>query len=195
MRFAGFDIPQVALLGLGVVAVALLLGSTRWRLRRSRTSVGPTVREQYEALSGQASVTRDIEEVMLELDRLSRQIHGRLDTKLAKLEMLLRDADERIDQLSRLQRSTEGQATLDVTLQPEHPDALELHPSTAADTTPAHADIYRLADSGASPLEIARQLGQSTGEIELVLSLRKAKARTADKQPRRARVRPGASAA
>ena len=179
MQFVDSDIPPVALLALAVVAVALLLGSTRRRLRRSRAPTGASMREQYKSLSDQTGVARDIETVMVELDQLSRQVHGRLDAKIAKLERLLREADERIDGLSRQRRAAAGHPTLDVTLEPETPHAAGLE--TKADRRrDAYGDIYRLADAGLSPVEIARQLGQSTGAIELILSLRTAKARASE---------------
>jgi len=38
---------------------------------------------------------------------------------------------------------------------------------------PMHQEIYRLADEGKPPTEIARQLGRTTGEVELILNLRR----------------------
>jgi DNA-binding NarL/FixJ family response regulator len=45
-------------------------------------------------------------------------------------------------------------------------DNLELPPD------PRHADVYRMADQGNSPNEIARQLNRPHGEVELILALR-----------------------
>jgi len=171
--FDGMTLSQMVMLAVGVVGLALLLGSTRRRVRRSQRSSGPSVREQYEGLQQEASATRDVEAVMRELDQLSRQVHGRLDTKLAKLEALIRDADERIDRLSRLTRAVNGASTVDVTLDPEDPMIAD--PKGAGDRNSLHADVYQLADSGCSPVEIVNQLGRTIGEVELILSLRKTK--------------------
>jgi len=169
MRLAGFDIPPVALLALAVVTVALLLGLTRWKLRRSRSVSSSS--------PGETSLTRDIEAVMVELDRLSRQVHGRLDGKIAKLEGLIREADRRIDDLSRLSRSATGHPTIDVTLGPESTHSADSD-NPEGPAAPDRKRVYALADSGMSSIEIARELGESTGEIELILALRKAKVRT-----------------
>jgi hypothetical protein len=37
----------------------------------------------------------------------------------------------------------------------------------------AHRRIYELADEGLSPVEIARRLSQTAGQVELTLSLRR----------------------
>jgi hypothetical protein len=165
---------QLALLALVLAAAGLCLGVVRARLRRPRAS--PSGGQQHQARSDQASLTRDIEAVMAELDQLSRHVHRRLDAKIAKLESLMGEADNRIDALSRLSRSAGGQPTLDVTLGMEE---AETNQQAASD----YKDVYALADGGVSSIEIARQLGQSAGEVELILALRKTKARA---QPVRA---------
>lgn len=119
---------------------------------------------------GGASMAKSIQEVgevMAELDQLSRQIHARIDLKLATLQKLIRDADDRIDTLTRMERRASGQASVDIELESESPD------SPVADQGPNDA-IYRLADSGYTSLQIARELARHKGEIELILSLRKA---------------------
>jgi hypothetical protein len=37
--------------------------------------------------------------------------------------------------------------------------------------------VYRLADGGLTAIDIAREVGTTTGEVELILSLRKTRAR------------------
>ena len=171
--FEGMTASQMVMLAVGMVGLIVLLGSTRRRVRRSQQSSEVSVRERYAELQHEGSASRDVESVMRELDQLSRQIHGRLDTKLAKLEAVIRDADERIDRLSRLARAAKGAGTVDVTLDPEAP--LVTNPRGSENATTPHADVYRLADGGCLPIEIAKTLGRTTGEVELILSLRKAK--------------------
>jgi hypothetical protein len=48
------------------------------------------------------------------------------------------------------------------------------------ETDDRHAAIYRLADGGLSPAQIGQEVGKTTGEVELILALRRAK-READK--------------
>ena len=161
--------PQMVMLALAVVGLTLLLRSTRRRLVRSRSPGGES-RCAPTDLQGEYEATRDVEAVMAELDQLSRQIHGRLDTKLARLEAVVRDADERIDRLSRLLRESGGRETIDITLEREDPTD---PPSLAGVDDSPHAAVYRLADAGRSPVEIAQEVDRTTGEVELILALRK----------------------
>jgi hypothetical protein len=47
-------------------------------------------------------------------------------------------------------------------------------PAPSASTLIDHQNIYRLADRGMTAVEIARTLGQHTGQVELILNLRRA---------------------
>lgn len=175
-RTFGFDPAQLFLLALGICVLTIIMISTRNRIRRSQSSSRPSVMERYAELRDERGATRDLEAVMMELDQLSRQIHGRLDTKLARLDVLIRDADQRIDKLARLQRASAGESTIDVTLEPEAPGRPADPPPPAEPNS--HEAVYRFADSGLKPVEIASELGRNTGEIELILSLRRAKSQT-----------------
>lgn len=174
---AGISTSQIIMLVLAVAALTLVMISTRRRIRESRGVSLTSARQRYAELEEQSEATRDLEKVMLELDELSRQIHGRLDTKLAKLEAVLGDADRRIDKLSRLIRAAEGAATLELTLDRQEPHD---PPSTAPDDDSRHAAVYRLADSGRSAVQIAQEVGKPRGEVDLILALR----RTRDKASR-----------
>lgn len=199
----GIPVGQLFLLGVTIIVLTLLLRATQRRWRRSVAMSRDTVRERYENLKKDRAVARDADKVLLELDQLARQVHGRLDTQFARLETLIRDADERINTLSRLIRAARGGETLDITLAQEEPtedvptskpditEGLAGVPRTVATTDvrpseprdneqSSHAAIYRLADRSLSPVEIAQQVGRTTGEVELILSLRKAKAQLAD---------------
>jgi len=46
-------------------------------------------------------------------------------------------------------------------------------PTEENSENPEHRNIFALSDSGQSAIQIAQQLGRPTGEIELILSLRK----------------------
>ena len=156
------DVTQMVMLVLAIGGLTLVMLSTRRRIRESQRSSRTSSRREQEARA-----TRDIEQVMLELDQLSRQVHGRLDTKLAKLEAVIRDADQRIDRLSRLNRADSGPA-LEITLDQEDPRC-----PSSVEPDNRHVAIYRLADAGKSAAQIAQDVGQHVGEIELILALRR----------------------
>ncbi len=174
---------QLVLLVGAIGCLAILMIFTRKRLRSSvsKTAI-QTAREQNRqrlAQLGPARDTiRDMEAVMFELEELSRQIHGRISTQFTKLETVIHDADERIDKLSRLSRELRGQSTVDVVV---GDTAETAEPKLMADkSTPQpisrHTEVYKLADSGLTSMQIAKQVNKPTGEIELILSLRKTKA-------------------
>lgn len=115
---------QAVIAGMAIAGTILVMRATRKNWTRSKQSAQQSVeptRERFAKLKVEKAATRELEDAMYELDQLSRQVHGRLDTKFAKLEMVIRDADERIDKLSRLVRSAAGTQTLDVTLVEEDP--------------------------------------------------------------------------
>ena len=163
---------QIIMLVLAVGMLALLMISTYRRTRQRRRAPRTSARELYGKLQKESEVKRDMDQVMLELDQLARQIHGRIDTRFAKLEAVIRDADERIDELSRLLRAAEGIPGVDVTLDREDPDQPSPSSDQAADSR--YGSVYRLADSGVPVTQIAQEVGKTTGEIELILALRKA---------------------
>ena len=115
---------------------------------------------------------------MLELDQLSRQVHGRINTQVAKLEAVMREADRKIESLTRLTRSAHGAPALEVTLDREDPYKEASTPSVVE--TSRHAYIYGFADRGMSIVDIAREVGKTAGEIELILALRKTKNEAAE---------------
>ena len=137
-----------------VVVIFLLL---RPRRIGGTGSSAAALRTTPAAGTPQDRLRRDLEALMVELQELSRKIGAEIDTRFAKLEAGMRDADRRIATLTRLTRKT-GQ----VPPPPEDNSEPDLR----------HAIVYELADSGLKPVDIARRLGKTPGEIELILNLR-----------------------
>jgi hypothetical protein len=170
---------QIIMLAAAVVGLTILMLSTRRKLRDHQQRTHPTARERFTELEREVKTTRNVEEVMLELDQLSRQIHGRLDTKFAKLEAIIRDADQRIAELSRLLRASSGGAAFDVTVEATGADEPPPDSSSECADHP-RAAVYRLAESGLSPSQIAEKVGKPLGEVELILALQRAKQQAAE---------------
>lgn len=162
-----------------ILAVSLMVIVTRHRIIRGQRSTSPPARELYEQLKKESSAKHDLEALMIELDELARQLMGRLDSRFAKLEATIRDADERIDRLNRMIRARQGNPAMDVTIDELGADGFAATGGPLSDPTPhavePHAEIHRLADQGLTPVEIAEKSGRSTGEVELILSLRRVK--------------------
>lgn len=154
-----------------VLGVTILMLVTIRRMSMSRDSqrTGKSTRRNYQ----QEHIIRDnLEQLCVELQEMSRQIYGEIDTRTTRLEILIRQADERIARLESLMAA-----------QQQHTSQLHNYESTSSDDTsdqsaedPTRALIYQLADEGKSSLDIARQTSQTTGEVELLLALRKGRA-------------------
>ena len=157
------SVSQAVMLAAAVIGLLLVGASTLRRRRNSRFRGSGSRRSE-------AATVQNVEEVMARLDDLARRIHARLDMKLATLEHLIRDADERIDKLTR--SFGDDRSQLDVTLASEDP-----HVEKALDAPraldPVQTSVYRLADSGLESLRIAQEVGRTPGEVDLMLALRR----------------------
>jgi hypothetical protein len=128
-------------------------------------------------LARQRSVERDMSNLLVELSEMARQMTGQLDTRAAKLEALLREADEKIALLRSLQSGGGGGGPphgVLVEAKLLESDAVPMRAAEDAVTAvdPRHAEVYDMADEGQSAQDIARQTGRPRGEIELILALR-----------------------
>lgn len=103
-----------------------------------------------------------------DLVELTERLANELDRKAERVEALLSAADERIRELGRLQMETGRHEPRLV-----EPRARVRHESTGAESVSSHREVYELADQGMSPLEIAQRLDRPTGQVELILNLRR----------------------
>ena len=122
------------------------------------------------SLARQRSVEKQMDTLLVELSEMARQITAQLDTRAAKLDALIREADEKIAALRSPPPPAPSQA------EPAHPaaagrDVPGVTEPLAIDD-PRHAAVYQLADRGLNAGQIAQRLGRPNGEIELILALR-----------------------
>ncbi|MBM4108440.1 MAG: hypothetical protein FJ255_06445 [Phycisphaerae bacterium] len=161
-----FDGDQAWIVLVMVAGVALIVFSMRRRTERQIESEGmgierlETIRRQvsgkYPRLSrepgpGASTTAADLEE-------LGERLAAKLEERASRLERLIDQADRRI----RAMESAGGTPA---------PRPLEAIPIRAVD--PLHARAYELADQGLSAIEVARTLGLPTGQVELILNLRR----------------------
>lgn len=176
---AAFDLTSIAFFALAVVVLTLVMRSTGKRIQQSRANQGASAGERYQELQQQSKAMRDVGDVMLELDKLARHVQGQLDLRFAKLETVIRDADKRIESLSGLMSQTKHKPSLDITLESENPFAKHIGSSNSDAASnyknDRYSSIYHLSDEGYSAEEIAHKVDQSTGEVELILAIRKTK--------------------
>lgn len=213
--------------GLALISMCLLvLGLLR---RKATKMAGPKdyTREAASRIREQHAIQQDMETLIVKLSEAARELNAQMDTRFAKLELVVAEADRKTAALEALLRKSETGRTVDILVgdepaqPPPKPAPSAMHPvknssksrkvqkqpskaeqgrkntpppatsSVSATAKPAASDpksssvadprytkIYSLSDQGQSPVEIARTTGQTTGEIELILNLRKSRAGT-----------------
>jgi len=159
----GFLAPAVVIVGLTVIVFLSLRLKKR---NRDLARLDPRPRSP----SGQQVMRESLERMAVDLEEVARSISAMLDTRMRALDRLIRDADERI---ARLEKAGGEPPPADEEGQEAEP-AGPAPASRAREQLAHHAHIYGLADQGLSVQEIAEQTGYQRGEVELVLSLRKA---------------------
>ncbi len=206
-----------------LIAAILIVTFIMLRSNRRRMVEGASRRYKGEmdpATTRSAAIKKDMERLVIELNELAREVNGQIDTRFAKLEQSIADADKRVSALRILvdaankandaaydrirppATSSESvaavsQAGIDVTIsdegetgsavggpekptvdssgdeatQPEEPETQEAAGRTSS-VDEINSLIYSMADLGHSPIEIAQELEQNVGEVELILNLR-----------------------
>jgi hypothetical protein len=129
------------------------------------------------SLAQQRAVERQMSNLLIELSDMARTVSASLDTRTAKLEALLDDADQRIETL----RAMNAPHSLTALAPPSsQSSSFELARTTRSDDSPApqsttderHLRVYELHERGQSIQQIAEALTRPSGEIELILALR-----------------------
>ena len=171
--------------GLPVAGVMLLIAWALMRLRsKQRTNRSLATPQEIIERNRQArGMKGQLEELMVEVEALTRRFGVQLDAKARRLENLLSQADERIAQLRELQ----GQPPLDhgqQMLNNDHhhaPKDEQLQqnavprPAQPVQEDPLALSVYQLADQGIDAQSIALQLNEHVGKVELILALRKSR--------------------
>jgi len=167
-----------------VLALALITASllSMWKKRKSQRSKRVTGREQLGQLREKERVRGDLESLMVEVEQLARQMSAQLDAKSHRLEQLLDEADRKI---AELQRSRDDHAERDAADASEpglEEPSMSTPPPTVGAPSPPGPDpavrdalphrVYELADQGLAAEQIADQLDEHAGKVELILALR-----------------------
>jgi hypothetical protein len=134
------------------------------------------------SVSQQRQIERDISNLVVEMLETARQMTAQLDTRAARLELLIQEADTRLDALKSAgatpapaPHSPADLPILARSLPAEPaptPAPAEPEPEPETPPDPRYADVYAMADQGRSTHEIARLLDRPNGEVELILALR-----------------------
>ncbi|MDX9912237.1 MAG: hypothetical protein RBS39_10435 [Phycisphaerales bacterium] len=171
------------------LSVAVLMGTLirRHKIVRKRaalSAVAPDVRagdvpRDRPAWSGSAA--GDMTTLMADFEELAERLAAQLDNKAERLEQLLGEAERVMGELdSRLSSPTAHASHAAVGTTPrgparsgagryEHADDEAREPGLPS----SHRRVHELADSGLSPVDIARETGTPVGQVELILNLRR----------------------
>ena len=177
-----------------IIAVTMVMISLRRRSADRGSAPRAYAREQLAKLREQDEVRDDMAELMMQLEKLAREINAQVDTKFAKLEKAIADADARLAELKRLgvgeagtepdtlspaPEATESGRTFSLQTETSEEGASDLPtdattlepPEPTEDRDSFQRQVLELTDAGKTPVEIARQLGRDVGEVELMINL------------------------
>jgi hypothetical protein len=136
-----------------LLGAALVAWAVRWKMGKKKE--GTIMKHDR----GTGEVDR---ELVADMKELTERLAEELDRKAARLEKLIAAADERV-------RRLEAGLVRETRVVEVKPEARRRDVGIES----AHREVYELADAGLSALEIATKLGQPTGQVELILNLRK----------------------
>jgi hypothetical protein len=158
--------------------VLLYLGVLRPMMRKRNKDPLEKQTPARTGLAQQRAVERDMQHLLVEYEQMIRNMTAGVDTRAAKLDLLIKEAEEKIQTLRALIAAAEGgggaaaaAGTGATTIEPK-PAAVASPPPVQSGPDPRHAEVYALADQGLSARDVARRLGRPNGEIELILALR-----------------------
>ena len=180
-----------------VVMAYFMLRVTMRKVAQRRKSQQRPLQQRLAEMRKPDGVYDQMNELMAALADLSRQINGQIDTRLAKLDVMLRQADQVISKLENSDDSSIDEEATDsplnnasdslkeiadkiqaadpVTDNRMSPDKIETELAGSSDIspvlTPEAEQIIAMADKGMSTLGISQELKRPVGEIELILSL------------------------
>jgi DNA-binding NarL/FixJ family response regulator len=141
-----------------------------------RKKKDPLERQPAQSNFGQQrAAERDMQRLLVEYEQMIRNMTAGLDTRATKLELLIKEADEKI---AALRAGLAGGGSSSSA--PENPGSAAsatvtptlLPFSGLPDPDPRYTEIYSLVDQGLSSKEVARRLGRPDGEIDLIVRLR-----------------------
>lgn len=117
-----------------VTIMIMLLRRHQFRTTSSRS----VAREQLNRLRDQKQLRASLDDLLIQLEEVAREVGGQIDTKFAKLEAVVRDADERIAELRRLAEQVEAGRQRELNATPPDLASMMSRPEeTARDAAPS----------------------------------------------------------
>lgn len=150
-------------------ALLLVWGALRWRPSMvARLGLGSGASGPRPA-SGQAG---ELAELGSDIEELAERLAAQLDAKAAKIEKLIAEADLRLAALERAGAPLAEPTPARMSEPRAEPRPARFVAARDLDPDPVSREIFRLADDGRSPAEIAKATNEQIGKIQLILALR-----------------------
>ena len=146
--------------GLLLAGMAMLCVWLMMRRRVKRPPSGQTF-DRLERAKQMDGMKNELHQMMVDLEEMARRVGAQIDAKQYDLEKVIDEARRTMERLERV--SAQAVGTASPTSAPQ---------TNAPALDPFTRQIYELADAGKSAVEIASQLNEQTGKVELVLALR-----------------------
>lgn len=162
-RPGGLGDPLV-LLALGAAGLLVLYVVIKRGARRGGRPAGPGQATESESARQQ----RRMQALLAELDQAARQMSAQVEAKAARLEALVRQADEKTAALNGALAQARARHLTQELISGAHNAGEE----SGLAALSRHREIYDLADAGQSAQAIAAKLSRPSGEVELILALR-----------------------
>jgi len=163
------------LLALAILLGLLLRRSHRYFGRKKPNKIEGLVRVDRPAPKRPWSSNLDspgqVAKFEVQLQETMRELSAQLDNKMVCLQVLLRQADEKIRRLEQLQQSEMNNEAASTPTAGFGANSSSAAVASAID--PAHQQIYGLADQGFSPVTIAHRVSRPLREVEAILQIRK----------------------
>lgn len=169
--------PWLILAGAFLVISMVMFRNLRQKVAKSQAHDRMSVAERVAKTKPARDMHDQISELMAELADLSRQLNGQLDTRMARLEILLAQADQAIADLSGRQPAhnqrpqTKLPRQVDTPAPPPESKSASAH--QPANLTAQERAILDMTQQGMDVTQISQKLGRPAGEIQLILSLKR----------------------
>ena len=159
---------QYSIVAVGILFIIMAMFSLG-RARKGKTASRDSARDHVDRARKKQVVRDDLEALMVDINRMARDLGGQLDAKIIRIEKANQEADERIAQLQALRDELSNPSAMQNNPGPDH---LLTPQASSENTDPLTRQVYALADQGQGPADIAQQLDEHVGKIELILALR-----------------------
>jgi hypothetical protein len=190
---------SVALMTMGVAIMVYILMRNLRKIRRTPHEMDKPPEERVAALRERSDRTCDPQVMIAQTQQIAQRLVTQVEAKAARIQGLLDHAEARLVHYEKVIHDLEARgAALEQTLQhhlqqnfqqtgtqpqmhtPAQPQSHTLsgagQGSGAAPQRidPLHQRVHELADQGLDSIEIARRIERPTGQVELILALRRA---------------------